>query len=287
MNLQNTNEGNTKVHRPEPLMQRSFCFIGMPGTEKTRTLRTFKPPDWKPGDHPWAYIFAMDRKKDGGMAVLRNVEGIDYNVFVNPEMHHITSLTEKYEYPEPFALGAVITKFNEILDLAKDPENFPYYLVAFDTVTGLTDIIFDEIFYKSRSKKMNPKVSAELQARIRPSMDDIGNCQWFLTQYVKALNQLPCVTVSVCHQYFIQEDAEGKMKIFPSLPGKKINDLFLGMFDEVFYFESGLTGQINVRTKKSLTIPARTSQPALADPEVADYQVWRAKILRHYGSMGT
>jgi hypothetical protein len=97
-----------KIHRTEFLMQRAFCFIGTPGTEKTRTLRTFKPPDWKPGDHPWAYIFAMDRKKDGGMAVLRGVEGIDYNVFVNPEMHHITALGQKYEYPEPHALGAVI-----------------------------------------------------------------------------------------------------------------------------------------------------------------------------------
>lgn len=271
-----------KFYQPSHIMQRSFCFIGTPGTEKTRTLRTFKPPEWKPGDHPWAYIFAMDRKKDGGMAVLRGVEGIEYDVFVNPEMHHITSLTEKYEYPEPKALEGVIDRFNSIMDLAKDPQTFPYYLVAFDTATGLADIIFDEIFYKTRTKKMNPKVSAELQARIRPSMDDIGNCQWFLMQYVKALNQLPCATVTVCHQYFVQEDVEGKMKIFPQLPGKKINDAFLGLFDEVFFFSSDNTGQVKVHTKKTLTQPSRTSQPALAQVEVPDYQVWKRKIEAYY-----
>lgn len=276
------NQQNTKYHQAEPLMQRSFCFIGMPGTEKTRTLRTFKPPEWKPGDHPWAYVFAMDRKKDGGMTVLRGVEGIEYDVFVNPEMHKVTSLGAKYEYPEPKALEAVIEKFNKILDLAKDPTTFPYYVVSFDSITGLTDIIFDEIFYKSRNTKMNPKVSAELQARIRPSMSDIGDCQWFLTQYVKAFNQLPCATISVCHQFFVQEDAEGKMKIFPTLPGKKINDMFLGMFDEVFYFESDVTGNIKVRTKRTLTVPARTSQPALADTEPPDFQTWKRKILAHY-----
>ena len=270
------------IHKTEFLMQRAFCFIGTPGTEKTRTLRTFKPPDWKPGDHPWAYIFAMDRKKDGGMAVLRGVEGIEYNVFANPEMHHITSLGDQYEYPEPFALGAVIEKFNEIMDLAKDPDNFPYYLVAFDTATGLADIIFDEIFYKSRNKKMNPKASAELRARIRPSMDDIGNCQWFLMQYCKALNQLPCATVTVCHQYFVQEDVEGKMKIFPQLPGKKINDAFLGLFDEVFFFDPTPQGAVQIKTKKTLTCPARTSQPALADIEVPNYQIWKRKIMAHY-----
>lgn len=271
-----------KIHTAEFLMQRAFCFIGTPGTEKTRTLRTFKPPEWKPGDHPWAYIFAMDRKKDGGMAVLRGVEGIDYNVFVNPEMHHITSLSEAYDYPEPHALGAVIEKFNEIMDMAKDPDNFPYYLVAFDTATGLSDIIFDEIFYKSRNIKMNPKASAELRARIRPSMDDIGNCQWFMMQYTKALNQLPCATVTVCHQYFVQENVEGKMKIFPQLPGKKINDSFLGLFDEVFFFDASPTGQIQVKTKKTLTAPARTSQPALADIEVPNFQMWKRKIMDHY-----
>jgi hypothetical protein len=156
--------------------------------------------------------------------------------------------------------------------------------VAFDTATGLADIIFDEIFYKSRTKKMNPKVSAELQARIRPSMDDIGNCQWFMMQYCKALNQLPCATVTVCHQYFVQEDVEGKMKIFPQLPGKKINDSFLGLFDEVFFFEANPSGLIQVKTKKTLTQPARTSQPALADVEVPNFQIWKKKITEHYGN---
>jgi hypothetical protein len=271
-----------KPHQAEDPMRRAFCFIGMPGTEKTLTLRTFKPPEWKEGDHPWARIFACDRKKEGGMTVLRGVPGIEYTVHLNPEAHNITSMHKPYEYPEPKALGEFIEAANKVLDLGRDPDSFPYYLVVLDTATGLRDIIFDEIFYKSRNPKMNPKVSAELRARIRPSMDDIGNCQWFMMQYVKAINQLPCVTVVVCHQFFVQEDAEGKMKIFPDLPGRKINDAFLSLFDEVFYFEADPRGVIKVRTKRTLTIPARTSQPALAETEPPDYQEWKRKIMAYY-----
>jgi len=272
----------SRIHIPEPEMCRSFCFIGMPGTKKTLTLKTFMPPEWKQGDAPWARIFACDRKKDGGMAVLKGVPGIDYTVHTNAEAHQITSMHDPYAYPEPKALKSFIEEANIVLGQATTGNDFPYYLVAVDTATGLRDIIFDEIFYKSRNPKMNPKVSPELKARIRPSQDDIGNCQWYMMQYIKAINQLPCVTVVVCHQYFIQEDTEGKMKIFPDLPGKKINDAFLSMFDEVFYFEADPRGEIKVRTQRNLTVPARTSQPALADIEVPDYQVWKRKILKYY-----
>jgi hypothetical protein len=271
-----------KIHHAEPIMQRAFCFIGPPGTKKTLTLRTFMPPEWKEGDHPWARIFACDRKKDGGMTVLRGVKGIDYTVHVNSEAHQITSMHTPYTYPEPKALADFIEEANVVLGQGTSNTDFPYYLVALDTASGLRDIIFDEIFYKSRNPKMNPKVSAELRARIRPSQDDIGNCQWFMMQYVKALNQLPCVTVVVCHQYFVQEDIEGKMKIFPDLPGKKINDAFLSMFDEVFFFEADAKGEVKVRTRKTLTFPARTSQPALDTLESADYQVWKRKIMAYY-----
>lgn len=270
-----------KIHQLDEFLQRAYCFIGTPGTEKTRTLRTFKPAEWQEGDHPWMYVFACDRKKDGGMSVLKGIPGIEYDVYVNPEMHKIPAMGSRYEFPEPYALGHLIEKFNAIMDLARDPDTFPYTVVAMDTATGLRDIIFDEIFYKSRNKKMNPKVKPELQARIRPSMDDIGNCQWYMMQYIKALNQLPCATVTVCHQYFVQEDMEGKMKIFPQLPGKKINDDFLGLFDEVLYFSNKIGGQIEVQTQRTLTIPARTSQPALAPVEVPDFQVWAEKMLRY------
>ena len=270
------------IHRTEPDMQRSFCFIGKPGTQKTLTLRTFIPPEWKDGDEPWARIFACDRKKDGGMAVLKGVPGIKYTVHTNAAAQTIPSLGKPVTYAEPKALAEFIEEANIVLGQGNTSGDFPYYLVAVDTATGLRDIIFDEIFYKSRNPSMNPKVSAELRARIRPSQDDIGNCQWFMMQYIKAINQLPCVTVVVCHQYFIQEDVEGKMKIFPDLPGKKINDAFLSMFDEVFYFEADPRGEIKVRTKGTLTIPARTSQPALSEIEPADYQTWKRKILAYY-----
>lgn len=273
-----------QIHQASELMQRAWCFIGTPGTEKTRTLRTFKPPDWKPGDHPWAYVFACDRKKDGGMAVLRGVEGIDYGVFVNPEMHAITSMREQYEYPEPKALENFITQFNALLDMARDPDTFPYYVVSIDTVSGLTDLIYDELMFKTRNRTQNPKVSAELRARVRPSMSDIGDCQHFLMQYLKALIQLPCITLAVCHQYFVQEDIEKRMKYFPTLPGQKINDAFLSMFDEVVFFQRNMSGVLEVLTQPTLQHPARTSQPALAPKEKPDYQVWAGKIQKYYGS---
>jgi len=109
--------GSSQTHLTEPEMQRSFCFIGMPGTKKTLTLKTFMPPEWKEGDHSWARIFACDRKKDGGMAVLRGVKGIDYTVHANPELHGITSIGSPYKYPEPKGLEVFTEEANKILTL--------------------------------------------------------------------------------------------------------------------------------------------------------------------------
>jgi len=193
-------------------LARSYCFIGKPGTGKTTCLKTFKPESWKAGDDPWAYVYACDRKKHGGMTVLLDEPGIEFDVFVNQEARSITSVKTPAKIPEPDALKRFIDKFN-LHDALADQDILPYAMMAVDSATGFTDIIFEELMYKERM--MNPKASAELKGRQRPSLSEIGDCQWYLMQYMKAFLQFPCITVAVCHTAAVQEDLEGQVKFFP------------------------------------------------------------------------
>ena len=268
----------TEIMNP---LARSYCFIGKPGTGKTTCLRTFRPSDWTADSDPWAFVYACDRKKHGGMTVLLDEPGIEFDVFVNQEARKITSVKTPASIPEPDALGRFIDQFNEHDDLI-DQGKFPYSLAALDSATGFADIIFEELMYKERM--LNPKASAELKGRQRPALSEIGDCQWYMMQYVKAFLQFPCVSVVVCHTAAVQEDIEGAVKFFPHLPGVKINDQFLAMFDEVYFFEHDKRSNVVVRTKPTITKPARTSLPldCLDDMEPPDYQVWKKKMEKTY-----
>jgi hypothetical protein len=250
--------------------------MGKPGTKKTLTLRTFCPfPEGEVVDKDWAYIYACDRKKDGGMAVLRGFPGIEYDVFVDRSVRPIVSVKRprKVTPREPKAIEMFVDKVYEH-DLLIEKGEFPYYLVALD---GL----FEEIMHKKRVD--NPDTTADALAQLRPSMYEIGDAQWYVMDYIKALLQFPCITVVVAHTSY-DRDADGNNRMFPKLPGQKINDDFLSLFDEVYYFEqkAGET-EVQVRTEGTMTIPARTSQPALDTFEPPDYQVWRKKMEEYYG----
>lgn len=267
--------------------KRSYLFMGKPGTRKTLTLQTFMPQEYRqslqdidPIKQSWAYIYACDRKKDGGMAVLQGVRGIDYDVFVDRAIRSIVSVKRprKHQPREPHAIEQFVDQFNKHDELI-DKGNFPYYLVALDSITGLTTGLFEEIMYKKRVD--DPETKADLLALLRPSMYEIGDAQWYIMDYVKALLQFPCITVVVAHTAF-DKDADGNNRMFPKLPGQKINDDFLSLFDEVYYFEQDKEGTPMVRTQGTLTIPARTSQPALDTHEPPDYQVWRRKMEAYY-----
>lgn len=262
-------------------LSRSYCIIGKPGTGKTTSLKTFRPEDWTADKDPWAYVYACDRKKHGGMTVLLDEPGMEFGVFVNQEARMISSVKTPSKIPEPHALSAFITQFNEHDELAEKGA-LNYAMMSIDTASGFTDIIFEELMYKERT--LNPAASAELKGRQRPSLSEIGDCQWYLMQYIKAFLQFPCITVVVCHTAGVQEDLEGKVKFFPHLPGVKINDPFLAMFDEVYFFEHDNKGNVVVRTRPTITKPARTSLPldCLKELEEPDYQVWKAKMEKLY-----
>jgi hypothetical protein len=265
--------------------------MGKPGTKKTLTLRTFMPEEYRAGVEQglatlddWAYIYACDRKKDGGMAVLRGVKGIEHDVFVDRSVRSIVSVKRprKVQPREPVAIEKLVDKFNEHDSLIENGK-FPFYMVALDTITGLTTGLFEEIMFKKRID--DPEAKADLLALLRPSMYEIGDAQWYVMDYIKALLQFPCITVVVAHTSF-DRDGDGNNRMFPKLPGQKINDDFLSLFDEVYYFEqkAGET-EVQVRTEGTLTIPARTSQPALNTFEPPDYQVWRKKMEAYYATM--
>lgn len=263
-------------------ISRSYLFMGKPGTKKTLTLKTFMPEDWTPEKPPWAYIFAFDRKKMGGMAVLQGVPGIEYDIYVDRLARKVGSLRRtKGDAPlEPKAIEQFITKFNHLDDMVVDG-TFYYSLVAIDTVTGMAGALFDEIMYKHRT--LNPEVKPELLIRSRPALNEIGDAQWHLMDYVKNVIQLPCTTVVVAHTAF-DSDSDGNRRMFPKLPGSAINDDFLSMFDEVYHFESGVgTTDVKVRTAGTLTIPARTSTNALDTLEVPDFKVWKKKMEGNRG----
>ena len=278
------------MYQIEEWEKRSYLFMGKPGTKKTLTLKTFMPQEFRDSvdvvdDVPdWAYIYACDRKKDGGMAVLRGVQGIKYDVFVDRSVRPIVSVKRprKIIPREPKAIETFVDKVYEH-DLLIEKAEFPYYLVALDTITGLTTGLFEEIMHKKRVD--NPDTTADALAQLRPSMYEIGDAQWYVMDYIKALLQFPCITVVVAHTSY-DRDADGNNRMFPKLPGQKINDDFLSLFDEVYYFEQkpGET-EVQVRTEGTMTIPARTSQPALDTLEVPDYQVWRKKLEAYYATM--
>jgi hypothetical protein len=274
------------VWKIEDWEKRSYLFMGKPGTQKTLTLRTFMPPEYREGSDDWAYIYACDRKKDGGMAVLRGVKGIEYDVFVDRSVRSIVSVKRprKKQPREPVAIEKLVDKFNEHDELIENG-TFPFYMVALDTITGLTTGLFEEIMYKKRVD--DPDTKADLLALLRPSMYEIGDAQWYVMDYIKALLQFPCITVVVAHTSY-DRDADGANRMFPKLPGQKINDDFLSLFDEVYYFEqkAGET-EVQVRTEGTLTIPARTSHPALDTFEPPDYQVWRKKMEAYYANLQT
>jgi hypothetical protein len=56
------------------------------------------------------------------------------------------------------------------------------------------------------------------------------------------------------------------------------------MFDEVYFFELDKRKNFMVRTKPTITKPARTSLPpdCLDDLEPPDYQVWKKKMEATY-----
>jgi mannose-6-phosphate isomerase-like protein (cupin superfamily) len=264
--------------------------MGKPGTKKTLTLRTFMPEEYR--DLPsintttpdWAYIYACDRKKDGGMAVLRGVPGIDYDVFVDRAVRPIVSVKRprKVEPREPKSIEMFVEKVYEHDKMIENGE-FPYHLVALDTITGLATGLFEEIMFKKRVD--DPETKADVLAQLRPSLYEIGDAQWYIMDYIKAILQFPCITVVVAHTAF-NKDSDGEIRMFPKLPGQAINDDFLSLFDEVYYFEQGRgETEVKVRTEGTLTIPARTSQPALDTLEVPDYQVWRKKMEAYYATM--
>jgi len=262
-------------------LARSYCFIGKPGLGKTTCLKTFRPEDWTADDDPWAFVYACDRKKHGGMTVLLDEPGIEFGVFVNQEARAITSVKTPSKIPEPHALSEFIDQFNEHDDHISTGK-LEYAMMAIDSATGFADIIFEELMYKER--QLNPKASVELKGRQRPSLSEIGDCQWYIMQYIKAFLQFPCVSIVVCHTAAVQEDLEGAVKFFPHLPGVKINDQFLAMFDEVYFFEHDKRGNVVVRTRPSITKPARTSLPqgCLKELEEPDYQVWKEKMENLY-----
>lgn len=261
---------------------RSYLFMGKPGTKKTLTLQTFKPDWWTEELPPWAYIFACDRKKEGGMAVLRGIPGIEYDVYVDAHPRRMVSVRKPAGggLTEPKAIDKFVTKFNVVDTL----EPFPYYMMALDTISGLITGLYDEMFFKLRAQ--NPDASKELLARVRPSQGEIGDAQWYVMDYVKAFLQLPCITVVVAHTAF-DKDSDGTRRMYPKLPGQAINDDFLSLFDEVYHFEQGpATTEIMARTEGSLSIPARTSQPALDAFEPLDFQVWASKMKGYYDPEG-
>ena len=270
--------------------KRSYLFMGKPGTKKTLTLKTFMPQEYKDdirqdGEaEDWAYIYACDRKKDGGMAVLRGVPGIKHDVFVDTSIRPIVSVKRprKVEPREPKSIERFVDKVYDHDKLIEN-DQFPYHLVALDTITGLATGLFEEIMYKKRVD--DPDTKADVLAQLRPSLYEIWDAQWYIMDYIKAILQFPCITVVVAHTAF-NKDSDGEIRMFPKLPGQAINDDFLSMFDEVYYFEQkrGET-EVQVRTQGTLTIPARTSQPALDTFEPPDYQVWRKKLEEYYASL--
>ncbi len=280
------------MYKVEEWEKRSYLFMGKPGTKKTLTLKTFKPQAYKDDMNQdgeaedWAYIYACDRKKDGGMAVLRGVTGIKYDVFVDRSIRPIVSVKRprKVEPREPKSIENFVEKVYEHDKMIENGE-FPYHLVALDTITGLATGLFEEIMFKKRVD--DPETKADVLAQLRPSLYEIGDAQWYIMDYIKAILQFPCITVVVAHTAF-NKDSDGEIRMFPKLPGQAINDDFLSLFDEVYYFEQkrGET-EVQVRTQGTLTIPARTSQPALDTLEVADYQVWRKKMEAYYADLQT
>ena len=262
--------------------KRSYLFLGKPGTKKTRTLRTFRPPTWKPGDPPWAYVFATDKKKEGGMLSLAGDDGIgmEYDVYRDATMRAVTSVLKASPIPPPTASERFVKKFNGWEIDLKNGKPFPYTMVALDSAGGLIEGLYEEILYRERIQ--NPQASAELKGRTRPSMSEIGDCQWYLLDWVSGLLQLPCIVVVTCHTR-MKKDADNNTRIYPDIPGQSIFDNFLGMFDEVYYFEQKPgKDEIVVRTQGTLATPARTSQPVLAAEEVPDFRVWKAKMEHYY-----
>jgi len=281
------------VYKVEEWEKRSYLFMGKPGTKKTLTLKTFMPQEYRdvleldvresvPPD--WAYVYACDRKKDGGMAVLRGVPGITHDVFVDRAVRPIVSVKRprKVEPREPVSIENFVNKVYDHDQLIEKGE-FPYSLVALDTITGLATGLFEEIMFKKRTD--DPETTADVLAQLRPSLYEIGDAQWYIMDYIKAILQFPCITVVVAHTAF-NKDSDGEIRMFPKLPGQAINDDFLSLFDEVYYFEQkrGET-EVQVRTQGTLTIPARTSQPALDVFEPPDYQVWRKKLEAYYANL--
>jgi len=261
--------------------QRSYCFMGKPGTMKTLTLSTFRPLDWKEDGSPWAYIFACDRKKHGGLSVLMpdKIKGIDYDIYVSSDVKKVTSVSRAAKMQEPKILNKWIEKYEELDRLAEEG-SFPYSMVALDTATGFQDLIWDEIFYARRV--LDPKASPERKGRSTPAMDEYGDAQWYFISYIKALTQLPCITIVVCHTK-MQEDSDGRLRYLPNLPGRAIIDEFLAMFDEVYYFEQKPgASAVEVRTTGTLSVPARTSLGFMPSVVKPDYKEWRKVMSRHF-----
>ena len=281
-------------------LETTIGLVGAPGSGKTHCLSTFRPPEWKPGDPPWMYLMACDRKNQGGAEILMKRgrdglpigAGIEVGIFTDAITDPPDTVDQK---APPQAFNQFIAQL-KLFGKQLKADAFPYRVVAIDSFTGLWDSLTLMICHRRIRRaiqKGKDKTKLELQ-RVGLEQGDYLEAFNWVNHFFRPFVKMPCIKVVTFHRRFryrsqrnrftgaIEEIPDG---VTPLIMGKQFPDDLIGSFEYVFYFaeEPERDGSRTVHTVYSRNTPAKVGIGEFPRKCPADWQVWQSHIKAGLG----
>lgn len=226
------------------------------GTGKTCLLGTFDDP---------MYVFDFD----GRIQVLATTgKNIDYDYYSSADPNSYTRASAKLE---------------ELLKLRP----FPYKTVGWDTLDSFASAVMEYTMpYAKSFYKIHRPGDGTVEV---PVMQDYQVAGRYIVKTVRRLLLLPCNIVMNVHESSDKDEITLRTFFDIDCPGKGPRTTIPGLFNEVWRSEVDVQAKAGrletvyrVRTRPDNLYSARTCYPNALDVlEVPDFQVIKAKIMRH------
>jgi len=212
---------------------------GPPGSGKTWLLQTFPPP---------VYVFDFD----GGVDTLRNVEGIEYDTYVDPPSPN-----------QPTAWAAFVRMLNNFVQQKEG--RIQKGTLAIDSLSSM--MLMLQHYVMQHSKQKNPWA--------RPSLPDwgtmISNVQELFMEF-RCLNMTVAIT---CHEQQTMDEVERTHLITPNVPGRSLPSDIPKWCDGVYRLEvtQSPKGELSrvLRTVSTSRVNCKTKLLGLEPVEEPNY----------------